>query len=47
MKDLYSYYVGGKEFFTASRWTALIRDERTVPVHYKIELPKTKSNGRS
>jgi hypothetical protein len=47
MKTLFSYEKGGVMYFTANKWTALLRDERRIPVDYKIVLPKTiKRNAR-
>lgn len=47
MKTLFSYEKGGVMYFTANKWTALLRDERRIAVDYKIVLPKTiKRNAR-
>jgi hypothetical protein len=29
MKELFSYYKGGVEYFTPYQWIAILRDERT------------------
>ena len=41
MESLFSYVKGGVMYFTSSKWTALLRDERRIAVDYTIVLPKT------
>jgi len=41
VESLFSYVKGGVMYFTSSKWTALLRDERRIAVDYKIVLPKT------